>query len=63
MNKLAMIQHARKMTGLYPDLKNEINDLVYLAIDEIEEGGSETHETSLAIESINQLVTNGENNE
>lgn len=51
-----MITHARKMIALHPDMKDEINDYVYLAIDEIEEGGSEAHETSLAIESINQLV-------
>lgn len=56
MDKITMIQHARKMIALHPNMKDEINDYVYLAIDEIEEGGSETHETHLAIESINQLV-------
>jgi hypothetical protein len=56
MSKIEMIQHARKMAAIHPDKKNEIFDYVYLAIDEIDEGGSEIHETSLAIESINQCV-------
>ena len=40
----------------YPVLKEEISDFFYLACDEVEQGGSEMHETDLAIESINQLI-------
>lgn len=40
----------------YPNLKEEILDFYYLAVSEIEEGGSEMHEISLAINSIDELI-------
>ena len=39
-----------------PNLKEEILDLYQLAIDEIDEGGSATHEIELCQESIKQLI-------
>lgn len=44
----------------YPNLKEEILDFYYLAKDEIEEGGSEMHEINLAINSINELINEGQ---
>lgn len=38
-----------------PNLKEEILDLYQLAIDEIDEGGSATHEIELCLEDITQL--------
>jgi hypothetical protein len=40
----------------YPNLKEEILDLYYLAKDEIEEGGSEWNEINHAINSIDELI-------
>ena len=40
----------------YPNLKEEILDFYYLAKGEIAEGGSEMHEISLAMSSINELI-------
>lgn len=40
----------------YPLLKEEILDFYQLAIDEIDEGGSATHEIELCQESIKQLI-------
>lgn len=45
----------------YPELKEDIYDLVYLAEDEIEQGGSITHECELAHNSIVELIQNKEN--
>jgi hypothetical protein len=39
-----------------PDLKSEILDFYYLAVSEIEEGGSETHECELAYNDIVELI-------
>jgi hypothetical protein len=40
----------------YPALKEQIIDIVNLAKDEIEEGGSPNHEVNLAINDINNIV-------
>lgn len=40
----------------YPELREEMDDLFQLALDEIEDGGSPQHECDLAAESINQLI-------
>lgn len=40
----------------YPLLKEEILDFYELAINEIEEGESATHEIELCLESIKQLI-------
>jgi hypothetical protein len=60
MTKIDLIQHARKLSVTHPHLKDEIYDFVYLAIDEIDEGGSEMHEVELALNDINQLIKNDE---
>lgn len=41
-----------------PNLKEEILDLYYLAISEIEEGGSTTHEINLCLRDIDDLKKN-----
>ena len=41
---------------MYPKQADELRDLYHLAVSEIEEGGSESHECSLAWRDISQLV-------
>lgn len=45
----------------YPELKSEFTDFYYLAISEIEEGGSEQHECELAYNDMLDVVENYEN--
>jgi len=40
----------------YPNLKEEIIDLYYLCLDEIDEGGSEQSEVDSCISDINDLI-------
>lgn len=40
----------------YPELRTEFKDFFYLAISEIEEGGSERHECDLASSDMQDLV-------
>lgn len=47
---------AREMAGKYPNLKEEIYDLVQLCMDEIEEGGSPNNELSLCYNDILELI-------
>jgi hypothetical protein len=44
------------MISEYPALKHDIIDFVTLAIDEIDEGASPTHEWQLAYKSIKELI-------
>jgi len=44
------------MIDKHPHLTEEIRDLYSLAVSEIEEGGSESHECHLAYEDINELI-------
>ena len=37
-------------------IKSDIVEFYYLALNEIEEGGSEQHEISLAVNDINELI-------
>lgn len=46
----------REKIAEHPELKQQIVDLYYLAINEINDGGSIFQEIGLAIESINQLI-------
>jgi hypothetical protein len=39
-----------------PDLKDQISDFYYLALDEIEDGESETHECEMAYKDIIELI-------
>ncbi len=54
MNEL--VQWAKNIAKEYPSHRNEIWDFLSLCQDEIEEGGSETHEIELCKSSICQLV-------
>lgn len=56
MNMHYLKRYCQEKINEYPTLKEDIADFYYLANDEIEQGGSEMHETDLAIESINQLI-------
>ena len=56
MNLHELKIYAVMMVLDYPTLKEEIWDFVQLAIDEIEEGGSEEHECSLAQRDIEFIV-------
>jgi hypothetical protein len=44
-----------------PDLKEQISDFYYLALDEIEDGESETHECELAYNDIMELIKENQN--
>tara|TARA_B110000879_G_scaffold35548_2_gene49051 strand:+ start:4307 stop:4486 length:180 start_codon:yes stop_codon:yes gene_type:complete len=46
----------KALTIKYPVLKQELIELYILACDEVEEGGSETHECELAIADMNELI-------
>ncbi len=41
----------------YPSKKEIIKDIYYLALSEIEEGGSESHECQLAVNDIQEMIT------
>jgi len=56
MNKQYLKQFCLGKIEEYPNLKSEITDFYFLAMDEIYDGGSENHEVELAINSINQLI-------
>lgn len=51
-----VIEFAKEFINEHPNLKGEVLDLVQLCRDEIDEGGSPTHEEHLCIESIKQLL-------
>lgn len=44
------------MSNRYPEHTDEIIDIYFLACNEVEEGGSETHECELAINDIDYLI-------
>lgn len=50
------IEWAREKAKACPQLKDEINDYVQWAIDEIEEGASVSHEIQLCMSEINELI-------
>lgn len=51
-----LIKFATQQKIKFPNLAEEIDDLVELCKMEIEEGSSETHEIYLCEDSINQLI-------
>jgi hypothetical protein len=55
-----LVQWARGFKNSHPDKFDEIWDLISLCHDEIEEGGSPTHEIELCKESIRQLIEENE---
>jgi uncharacterized UPF0160 family protein len=53
-----LTEYCMDMIKLYPKLKDEIEDLYVLALDEIEAGESQHNECELAFCSIKQLIQN-----
>jgi len=51
-------EYVISMIRLHPAHRDEILELYGLACDEVEEGGSESHEVELAISDIDELVYN-----
>lgn len=56
MNIQTLKAEATRIIKDWPSLKNEVIDLFELAMTEIEEGGSESHECQLAINDMEELV-------
>jgi len=56
MNIQTLKEHARGIIQNHPILKDEVVELFELAMSEIEEGGSESHECQLAINDMDELV-------
>ena len=63
MDRKSVIKLANEVIIEYPMLKKDVRDLIDLAIDEIDEGGSPAHEWGLAYNSINELVLDHIKNE
>jgi hypothetical protein len=61
MTRKIVNDFAMKMISEYPVLKHDIIDFVTLAIDEIDEGASPTHEWELAYRSIEELISEHKN--
>ena len=56
MNLPQLKEETKKFVAENPDLKDEILDFYYLAVSEIEEGGSEQHECDLAYNDMVELI-------
>jgi hypothetical protein len=59
MNTEEFYQWVVNMMGAFPtdaDKRNQIKELYYLALSEIEEGGSERNEIDHAVNDINSLI-------
>jgi len=56
MNLNYLKHYCQEKANEYPILKEDFADFYYLANYEIQEGGSEMHETSLAIQSIDEAI-------
>jgi hypothetical protein len=56
MNIKQLKEHAQGIIQNHPILKDEVVELFELAMSEIEEGGSESHECQLAINDMDELV-------
>jgi len=56
MEAITLKKFAKDTIAKYPHLKNEVNDFLQLCSDEIEDGGSPTHERSLCYGSIQELI-------
>lgn len=51
-----LVKWARERIKGCPKLKDEINDLLQLAIDEMEDGASVSNEINLCMSDINELL-------
>lgn len=49
-------KYAEGISKQYPQLDDEVRDLYFLAVTEVEDGESETNECELAIGSIKELI-------
>ena len=56
MNLAELKKIAVQLIEKYPALKTEIVELYQLAVDEVEEGGSEMHESPLSYQDMMNLV-------
>ena len=56
MNLEILVGYCKNRIEQYPVLRGDIEDFCYLAHDEVEQGGSEAHEVSLAVSDIEQLI-------
>jgi hypothetical protein len=56
MNLIQLQQFCKQKIKEHPQLEGEIRGLYELADTEIEEGGSEIHECSLAVQDIEELL-------
>lgn len=56
MNLSQLKEETKKFIAENPDLKDEILDFFSLAVSEIEEGGSESHECDLAYNDMVELI-------
>ncbi len=56
MNLPQLKEETKKFIAENPDLKDKILDFYYLAVSEIEEGGSESHECDLAYNDMVELI-------
>jgi hypothetical protein len=56
MNLVELKKVAVQLIEKYPTLKTEIIELYQLAVDEVEEGGSEMHESHLSYQDMMELV-------
>jgi hypothetical protein len=66
MNKEEFYQWTANMMGAFPNdpaKRQEISDLYFLALSEIEEGGSERHEIDSAVSSIEELIDESQTEE
>jgi hypothetical protein len=61
MTRQIVMEFASRIMKQYPSLYNDIIDFIRLAIDEIDEGASPTHEWELAYGSIKELIEEHEN--
>ncbi len=55
MNLQQLKAEAIRIIKAKPEIKEEIQDLYFLAVSEIEEGGSEMHECELAYNDMTEL--------
>lgn len=56
MNVKDLIKWANEKSKVCPKLKDEIKDLLHLALDEIEDGASVQNEISLCMSEIEELI-------
>lgn len=49
-------EYAQGISKQYPQIDDEVRDLYFLAVTEVEDGESETNECELAIGSIKELI-------